>query len=99
MLIEHCSHAPLRSFVEAHWVRTGLHQAEFCRLVGMPAGWVQQIREGKKSMPLGKVDEWAEVMLLSPKDAKLLFDLSLCTHVPLVGRQRAMELVTGEVWE
>ncbi|HYE06501.1 MAG TPA: helix-turn-helix transcriptional regulator [Planctomycetota bacterium] len=80
-------------FMKERWEKLGLHQAEFCRRVGKPAGWVQQIREGKKTPPLGEMATWANVLDLTGVDRQRFFDLAAVAHLPEEAQPRFLTLV------
>ncbi|MBA3847582.1 MAG: helix-turn-helix transcriptional regulator [Planctomycetes bacterium] len=80
-------------FMKERWEKLGLHQAEFCRRVGKPAGWVQQIREGKKTPPLGEMATWANVLDLAGVDRQRFFDLAAVAHLPEEAQARFLTLV------
>ncbi len=80
-------------FMKERWEKLGLHQAEFCRRVGKPAGCVQQIREGKKTPPLGEMTTWANVLDLTGIDRQRFFDLAAVAHLPEEAQPRFLSLV------
>lgn len=73
---------PFGDLLKALWQERGLHQAEFCRRVGAPAGWVQQIREAKKSPPLDRMPQWADVLELTAARRRLFLDMAAVMHLP-----------------
>jgi transcriptional regulator with XRE-family HTH domain len=79
-------------FMKERWEKLGLHQAEFCRRVGKPAGWVQQIREGKKTPPLGEMTTWANVLELTGVERQRFFDLAAIAHLPADAQPRFLQL-------
>ncbi len=82
---------PFGEMIKARWAALGLHQAEFCRRVNAPAGWVQQIREGKKTPPLDRMEEWVQVLELTGLQRALFLDLAAIQHIPEIGRARFIE--------
>lgn len=84
---------PFGDFLNVRLAELGLWQAEFCRRIGSPAGWVQQIREGKKTPPLDRMKNWADVLLLKGTDRQRFCDLAAVMHLPEVARPRFAALV------
>lgn len=73
---------PLGPFITARWKELDLKQADFCRLIGSPAAWIQQIREGKKTPPLTRVERWADTLKLTGRQRAYFLDLCALMHVP-----------------
>jgi transcriptional regulator with XRE-family HTH domain len=86
---------PFGAMVVARWQAKNIHQAEFCRRVGMPAGWVQQIREGRKTPPLERMEHWANVLDLHGEQRQLFLDLAAVMHLPETHRARFIRLARG----
>jgi hypothetical protein len=84
---------PFGDVITARWRELSMHQAKFCRLVGAPAGWVQQIREAKKTPPLDRMPEWARALELTGARRALFLDLAVVMHVPASHRARFARLV------
>jgi transcriptional regulator with XRE-family HTH domain len=84
---------PFGDMLTRLWEERGIHQAEFCRRIHAPAGWVQQIREGKKSPPLGRVSKWADVLDLTGPKRALFLDLAAVMHLPREVRAHFAELI------
>jgi len=76
----------------AAWEAKGWTQAEFCRRIGKPAGWVQQIRQGKKTPPLDLVEIWGGALGLSGQQLALFVDLAAAMHVPEEARHRFIRM-------
>lgn len=80
--------SPFGELLKQRWAEIEMHQAEFCRLVGSPAGWVQQIREGHKTPPLDRMPKWADALRLTGARRALFLDLAAIAHLPPSARQR-----------
>ncbi len=80
-------------FLKDRWEQLELHQAEFCRRIGKPAGWVQQIREGTKTPPLREMATWATVLELNDHERQYFLDLAAIAHLPFETQERFVQLV------
>lgn len=86
---------PFGELLKAHWQHLGLHQAEFCRRIGKPGGWIQQIREAKKTPPLDQMPVWADVLGLTGPARQLFLDAATVMHIPASHRMRFLAFVTN----
>lgn len=80
------------AFLVERWDKLRMSQAEFCRRVGSPAGWVQQIRMGVKTPPMERMERWADALELTDERQTFL-DLAAVQHLPLAVRPRFVGLV------
>lgn len=85
---------PFGDLLKALWAERGLHQAAFCRRVGKPAGWIQQIREAKKTPPIDLMPQWADALELTGPQRQHFLDVATIMHLPATERPRFMLLLT-----
>ncbi len=83
-------------FLETLWREKKMHQAEFCRRIGKPAGWVQQIRQGTKTPPLAEMAKWATVLELEGAELQYFLDLAAIAHLPSKAHTRFLHLAAKE---
>lgn len=68
-------------YLMEQWERLGLTQASFARSVGENSGYVQQVKDGKKTLADDKLPRWIEVLGLTESEGDRLRDLVAISHM------------------
>lgn len=85
--------SPFGDLLVSHWRTLGITQADFCRRIGSPAGWIQQVKEAKKTPPLERMPDWAKALKLKAKDAAYFEDCAAIMHIPAAHREHVYRIV------
>ena len=73
---------PFGTYLTDRWKALGISQAEFCRRIGSPAGWIQQVRSGVKTPPLERMQRWADALSISGVERSYFCDVARLMHIP-----------------
>ncbi len=65
------------------WIqKRGLKQSEFAKKAGKSAGVIQYIRQGKRSPPTNKFQDWADILSLTGEDRERFILMATMAHLP-----------------
>jgi transcriptional regulator with XRE-family HTH domain len=62
--------------------KRGMTLREFARRAGVPPSLVSRIRHGKRSLPTGRIEAWADLLGLTGHDRAEFIDAAMWTAVP-----------------
>ncbi len=68
-------------FLMGRWDALGLNQNRFAIKVGENPGYVQQVKDGTKTLADAKVDKWAAALELDDEAAQQFADLVAVSHM------------------
>lgn len=86
------------SYLTALLAEKHLSMREFARLAGINQSALSQMKLGKRTVPLARVETWADVLGLTGRNRERFLDLAETTHIPLRMRNvvLSIEKVTGK---
>lgn len=80
-------------FMMKRWEDLKINQADFARLVKENSGYVQQVKDGNKTLADDKIEVWSDALKLNSSQSDRFSDLVALSHLPQKSQPRFLKML------